>query len=319
MQVEKGKGNTSELSRDDPLKAWLDGKNVTEIDVIDDDQGTAQVHPELFCHTLLQECQKEGVRLLQGRVHLVMSKSEQGHFTVEIDNGQEIKADRLAFCTGPWTGKVLKDLFDVDIPIYELAGHSVVLKTSKPLPSLALFATVSDEKGKSTATPELFSRPDGTIYIAGENCECAKYRLEQSHDSFTTLLLLAGAPLPPGTAHVKKTRDSIQRLLSACKLVSPLLDLNDAEIVKEQLCYRPISRRGYPYLCKLSSNLFFTAGHGPWRISLEPGTGKVMSEVILDGHAISADISDLEGIGRSSEKGKYGILDIVEQRLGIIK
>lgn len=96
------------------------------------------------------------------------------------------------------------------------------------------------------------------------------------------------------------------------------MDLHNAEIVKEQLCYRPISRRGYPYLCKLSSSLFFTAGHGPWGISLGPGTGKVMSEMILDGHAISADISDLEKMGKSSDKGQYGILDIIEQRLGVI-
>lgn len=43
-----------------------------------------------------------------------------------------------------------------------------------------------------------------------------------------------------------------------------------------------------------------------------------MSEMILDGHAISADISDLEKMGKSSDKGQYGILDIIEQRLGVI-
>jgi glycine/D-amino acid oxidase-like deaminating enzyme len=85
------------------------------------------------------------------------------------------------------------------------------------------------------------------------------------------------------------------RLLSSCKLISSLLDTKDAEVVKEALCYRPVTRRGYPYLCKLPqrSDLYLTAGHGPWGISLGPGTGKVMSELVLNGKATSADISRL--------------------------
>lgn len=172
MQVEKGRGQTSESSKTDLLKAWLDGKNVTKIEVIDD-QGTAQVHPQLFCHTLLEECQKNGVCLIKGRANSV-KKIEKGQLQVNLDDGQNVIVEKLAFCTGPWTGKVLKEMLNVDIPIYELAGHSIVLKTSKPLPPLALFATVLDKDDKSTITPELFSRPDGTIYIAGENCECEK-------------------------------------------------------------------------------------------------------------------------------------------------
>jgi glycine/D-amino acid oxidase-like deaminating enzyme len=106
----------------------------------------------------------------------------------------------------------------------------------------------------------------------------------------------AGAPLPPGTSSVKKEQPSIDRLLSACKLISPMLDLNDAEVVATNLCYRPVSKRGYPYLCKLPQrpNLYLLAGHGPWGISLSTGSGKVMSELILDGKATSADVHYLQ-------------------------
>lgn len=99
--------------------------------------------------------------------------------------------------------------------------------------------------------------------------------------------------MPPGTAHVETSQPSIDRLLSSCKLISPLLDIEDAKIVKTNLCYRPVSSRGYPYLCELPQggpNLFLLAGHGPWGISLSTGSALVMSELILDGHATSADV-----------------------------
>jgi glycine/D-amino acid oxidase-like deaminating enzyme len=105
----------------------------------------------------------------------------------------------------------------------------------------------------------------------------------------------AGAPLPPGTALVKTLQPSIDRLLSSCKLISPLLDIEDAEIVTTNLCYRPVSNRGYPYVCKLPQrpNLFLLAGHGPWGISLSTGSALAMSELILDGYAKSADVQYL--------------------------
>jgi glycine/D-amino acid oxidase-like deaminating enzyme len=37
----------------------------------------------------------------------------------------------------------------------------------------------------------------------------------------------------------------------------------------------------------------YQSGHGPWGITLSTGTGKVVSELVLDGHASSADISGL--------------------------
>lgn len=65
--------------------------------------------------------------------------------------------------------------------------------------------------------------------------------------------------------------------------------------VHKALCYRPVSQRGYPYLCALTDDntTFVAAGHGPWGISLGPGSGLVMSEMVLDGKATSANISYL--------------------------
>lgn len=173
MDVQSGKGRGTAVDAKDPLKSWLDPRNVSDVDLIDE-EGTAQVHPEMFCHALLDECIKGGVRLVCGRAVSARRSDHDEHIVRYGHQGEEVVADNVVLCTGPWSGRVARDLYNIDIPIRELAGHSVVLQTSKPLPPLAIFASVKDTSQSSTTTPELFSRPDGTIYIAGENCELMK-------------------------------------------------------------------------------------------------------------------------------------------------
>ena len=258
MNVRRGQGNRSS-GQADPLTAWTDACNASSVDVLDR-EGTAQLHPEQFCHVLLEECKRAGVKLVRGRAEKVV-RAGDGH-TVQHSGG-EITCDSVVLCTGPWSGTAANDLLGVNVDVKELAGHSVVLRPKQPLPALAIFASVVDVENRSTETPELFSRPDGTIYVAGENCEWTK-------GCFFPLLssllprLPAGAPLPLGTALVQASDASLARLLAACKLISPLLDTSQAEVVKEALCYRPVTARGYPYLCQLPQRpgLFLTAGHG---------------------------------------------------------
>lgn len=170
MLVRRGQGDRSS-SQADPLTAWTDGCNVSNVDVIDR-EGTAQLHPEQFCHALLEECQRAGVRLVRGRAEKVVSAGD-GH-TVQHSGGGEITCDNVVLCAGPWSSTAAKELLGVDVHVKELAGHSVVLRPKQPLPALAIFASVVDAENMSTETPELFSRPDGTIYVAGENCEWTK-------------------------------------------------------------------------------------------------------------------------------------------------
>jgi glycine/D-amino acid oxidase-like deaminating enzyme len=50
---------------------------------------------------------------------------------------------------------------------------------------------------------------------------------------------------------------------------------------------------GTPLVGKVMDGIYVAAGHSCWGITLGPGTGKVMSEMILDGKARSADVEDL--------------------------
>lgn len=66
------------------------------------------------------------------------------------------------------------------------------------------------------------------------------------------------------------------------------------EVVREGVCWRPLSARGTPYLGKIPGQLrlWIAAGHGAWGISLSLGTGKVMAEM-MQGKDTSADVSTL--------------------------
>lgn len=75
---------------------------------------------------------------------------------------------------------------------------------------------------------------------------------------------------------------------------------DELEILKEGLCWRPVTDRGTPFIGELEEEgfkgdgrkVFIAAGHGPWGISLSLGTGKVVAELVA-GAGLSADISRL--------------------------
>lgn len=84
---------------------------------------------------------------------------------------------------------------------------------------------------------------------------------------------------------------------------------DDLEIVREGLCFRPVTSKGPPIVTRIDDKhlggiktrgsgdggdggVFLSAGHGPWGISKSLGTGLVMSELI-EGQKPSANIRSL--------------------------
>lgn len=147
----------------------------------------------------------------------------------------------------------------------------------------AVFATDSDG-----FSPEVFSRMGGEIYLAGLND--------------------ASIPLPKIATDAKLDPAAIERLKDVAKRMLGLQSgEDDLEILREGLCFRPVTPRGLPIIirvpdAKLGENfatrgggdggVFFAAGHGPWGISNSLGTGKVMAQLI-EGKPTSADIRRL--------------------------
>ena len=141
---------------------------------------------------------------------------------------------------------------------------------------------------RSGFSPEVFSRMGEEIYIAGLNDP--------------------SLPLPGTATDAKVDPASIDELR---KVAQRLLgrdgtDVSDLEVLREGLCFRPVTRKGVPILCQIpdeelggietrhgaDGGVFVAAGHGPWGISHSLGTGKVMAEM-LERQKLSANVRAL--------------------------
>lgn len=279
---------------------WLRRVAGDEIEVISDKGSTAQVDPLALCRFLLQECLRRGVQLHHPATAISIAKDIRDELSSVCiaDTGSSTEVDvpctRVIIAAGAWSGQVFKTLFRHsrrEIPVASLAGHSLVVRSPRWQGEEdarggchALYTTSGD--GYS---PEVFSRVGGQIYIAGLNS--------------------SALPLP-GTAGEAKPREAdIARLReTASELLGPQEGgADDLEVVREGLCFRPVTPSGVPIVARVGDvdlgigiktrpgaegGVFVAAGHGPWGISLSLGTGMVLAEMV-QGRDVSADVSGL--------------------------
>jgi len=227
-----------------------------------------------------------------------VSRDQSGELSavrIRYGNGADhkIPCTRLLITAGAWTPSVFGTLFPssiLDVPISQLAGHSIVVKSPRWTKEHedkgchALFTTSRDG-----FSPEVFSRIGEEIYVAGLNDP--------------------SLPLPETATDAKIDQKSIDRLKNVAQklLGKDGTDVSDLEVVREGLCFRPVTARGVPILCQVpdeelgegietrlapDGGVFIAAGHGPWGISHSLGTGKVMAEM-LEGEDLSADVTAL--------------------------
>jgi len=276
--------------RDGKGPAWLTRRRGDKIDIISEDATCAQVDPLRLSQFFLKECQSRGVQLHQPAQAVSINKDEQGRLQsvrirVKDASVSDIPCTHLLVTAGAWTPRVFKTLFpesSIELPISQLAGHSIVIKSPR-------WSAEHEAKGchavfttsPSGFSPEMFSRIGGELYVAGLN------------DS--------SIPLPEVATDAKIDRESMDQLLQLCERMLGLDGAkSDLEVTREGLCFRPVTPKGTPILSRVSDErlgiraaeegeggVFVAAGHGPWGISLAPGTGRVMAEMML-GQKMSA-------------------------------
>jgi glycine/D-amino acid oxidase-like deaminating enzyme len=229
---------------------------------------TAQVHPAAFTTAMMRVAQEQGAELRLGTVTGV--KQAAGRVTgIEVD-GEIIFADAVVIAMGPWSILAAGWL---SLPaIYGLKGHSLIFETGMMVPAEALFLEYEETTGEVQA-PELFPRPDGTIYVCGISSE---------------------SPLPIDPAAVVPDPEAIERLTRICNQVSPTLA--SAKILVRQACYRPITRDGLPLIGRVPGveGAYIATGHSVWGILNAPATGEAMAELIADGAARAIDLSPFD-------------------------
>ncbi|KAK8869699.1 hypothetical protein IAR55_000267 [Kwoniella newhampshirensis] len=250
---------------------------------------TAQVHPRLFTTFFSEKfLSQPSTSLILGTVTSLStapppaSGGENSPRSVDITTldgeKKEVEADVVVIAAGPWTGRLAQKLLGAKIGgrlgVQGHRAHSVVLKTKEELSATCLFTSMTLEDG-SAGEPEVYARPDGTTYICGAGDD---------------------EPLPPTAAEVKPSPSAIIKLHAQAQALSPVFtSAEGVEVVAEQACFLPIADRGRPLVGKVRGieGVYVGSGLSCWGITQGPGTGKVLSELILEGKAKSADVSKL--------------------------
>jgi glycine/D-amino acid oxidase-like deaminating enzyme len=225
--------------------------------------------PFLFTNFLLDKAKSKGVEFLAATATSL--SIESGKVTgIEVDCAGEnmtLRCDSLVIAAGPWSGPLSTSKFRLPkpIPITSYAGHSILVRPSITTTPDCLFMIVRTPLG-STYRAEIIPRSSGQIYISGIN---------------EALLL------PPTPSAATPLKTEIAKLKEIANTILP-----EYSIEKEQLCFRPMTEMGTPFICRYPevNGVYVGAGHGHFGIILGPGTGKVLSEMIL-GEELSSDIS----------------------------
>ena len=294
------------LSAEDLKKktpAWLRRRQGDDVEVIGGEGDAAQLEPERLCRFLLAEAEGRGVKVSQGAEAVeVLREGPEGVVSgvrlrdVKTGEVREVKCSRIIITAGCWSGQVWEKLFGAtsktvkQLPVTSLAGHSLVVKSPRWQGAVdgegchAVYTSYDD-----AFCPEIFSKVGGEIYFAGLNS--------------------AVVPLPSVAEGSKVQTESMELVKQAARelLGSDIDGEDDLEVVREGLCFRPVTPWGLPIVARVpdehlgggiqtklgaEGGVFMATGHGPWGISMSLGTGIVMSELV-QGRPLSADISAL--------------------------
>ncbi|ORY25520.1 putative cytoplasm protein [Naematelia encephala] len=189
-----------------------------------------------------------------------------------------LPCDCLVLAAGPWLGKLATQLLGPEVgrslDVSGSQAHSIVIKPKEDLTAHAVFAKIEMGGLPDENEPEVYCRPDGTIYMCGT----------------------AGPdPLPATADKIPVSHEALKKLHSEARALTPILwSENGAQVVMEQACYLPRPARGRPLVGKVKGiqGVWVGGGHDVWGIVQGPGTGKVISEMIL-GLETSADVTGL--------------------------
>ena len=223
--------------------------------------------PFLFTKFLLEQAESKGVKLLAAKAtSLSIDNGRVMGIDVDCRNTKTLTlaCDNVVIAAGPWSGPLPKVLLPKPIPVTSFAGHSILVRPSVTPSADCLFIT--GHRRDSTYDAQIIPRSLGEIYISGVN---------------------GILPLPPTPDAAIPLKPEIDKLKEIADIILP-----DHSIKREQLCFRPMTEKGTPFIGRYPAvnGVYLGTGHGHFGIILGPGTGKVLSEMIL-GEGLSLDIS----------------------------
>ncbi|KAI5115941.1 hypothetical protein M0805_004938 [Coniferiporia weirii] len=243
---------------------------------------TAQVHPYQFTTSMCALAQENGARVILGKATSIAyvdfaSKGKQTRAVASVtytdaSSGEShtIPASHVVVSAGPWTQTILPQA-----PISGTRAHSITIRPTRPVSAYALFTEIAMPEPYPNASPEIYARPNNEVYACSPG---------------------DGLPLPASTAEAQVDHKVCDALFEQVSAISP--ELRGGEVTARQACYLPNVNSG-PRGCPIVGEdekvkgLIIAAGHTCWGICNAPGTGKAISELILDGKIVCGNLAKL--------------------------
>lgn len=228
-----------------------------------------QVHPLKLTQKFVEEAKRlVGTEVKIGKVTEII-KSGKRVTGVKV-NDDVIAADVVVVAMGPWSHRACAWL---DVPVVSGGrAHSVVLKPRSDSEVVTAHCLFTEYRGKKlSGEPEVYPRPDGTVYACGFSDDVA---------------------LPEDASDVKPNKDSCARITQICGNISA--SLANSDVIAEQACYLPTpQKRSGPIIGRVANveNAYMASGHTCWGILNAPATGKAIAELILDGKCSFVDLT----------------------------
>ena len=270
---------------------WFSAEAVRSYYEMGDPNTTAQVHPYQFTTSMAALAEEKGAKIILGSVNSINKSNntvDSITYTPQATSAEQtLPATDVVLAAGPWTQRVYPSA-----PISAMRAHSVTIRPSKPVSAYALFTEITlptsfgrggtDTVQKSRSahakqvTPEIYARPNNEAYCCGEGDHVV--------------------PLPATSAEVQTDAARCQDIVDYVSSISD--EMRDGEVLVRQACYLPnvsAGGSGGPLIGETGvKGLLLAAGHTCWGIQNGPGTGKLMSEFVFDGKAVSAKVGSLD-------------------------
>ena len=163
---------------------WFDGDSITGYSEMGGPSTTAQVHPYQFTTSMADLAVEAGAKVILGKVTAIDYTGTHGVKGVTYEDKEtkhihSLPATDVVLAAGPWTGHVFPEA-----PITGSKAHSVVIEAD--VSPYAIFSEIqlpkelvkaARRKHVMSMSPEMYARPDGTVYACGQifRSPCLRY------------------------------------------------------------------------------------------------------------------------------------------------
>ena len=276
-----------QLSRFPKALDWILPGSLKTYKQIGTPSDSAQVNSYLYTTSMATIAVEQGARVIIGLATKI-NYSEDFKRVVSVAytaNGSttEIEATDIVIAAGPWTTKIFPRA-----KLLTPRGHSIIVKPSQNLSNYILFPKIEpapNTTSEKLISPEIYPRPRDdlndfeTVYSSGPD----------DYD----------VSLPPSTGEVEVDAQKCTQIWNALKSVSQ--PIHDGRIMTKQACYKPQIRPHKedeeigPMVGPTGiEGLWLATGHDEWGMQNSAGTGLVISEMIFEGKAQSANCESLD-------------------------